>query len=148
MDVEVDPDTSKVRLLLATIAPDAGKAIYPSYVEGQMQGGTAQGLGWALNEEYVYDRNGVLRNTGLLDYRMPTCLDPPMIETLVVEVANPAHPLGIRGVGEVSLVPPPAAAANAIGVRMKELPMSPPRILKALLEHRALEQGVQRAAAD
>jgi xanthine dehydrogenase molybdenum-binding subunit len=152
VDVEVDPDTGKVRLLRATIAQDAGKAIHPSYVEGQMQGGTAQGLGWALNEEYVYDRNGVLRNTGLLDYRMPTCLDLPMIETLVVEVANPAHPLGIRGVGEVSIVPPPAAAANAIynaiGVRMKELPMSPPRILKALLEYRALEQGVQSAAAD
>jgi xanthine dehydrogenase molybdenum-binding subunit len=152
VDVEVDPDTGKVRLLRATIAQDAGKAIHPSYVEGQMQGGTAQGLGWALNEEYVYDRNGVLRNTGLLDYRMPTCLDLPMIETLVVEVANPAHPLGIRGVGEVSIVPPPAAAANAIynaiGVRMKELPMSPPRILKALLEHRALERGMQSAAAD
>jgi xanthine dehydrogenase molybdenum-binding subunit len=149
----VDPDTGKVRVLRATIAQDAGKAIHPSYVEGQMQGGTAQGLGWALNEEYVYDRNGILRNTGLLDYRMPTCLDMPMIETAVVEVANPAHPLGIRGVGEVSIVPPPAAAANAIahaiGIRMTELPMSPPRILKALLEHRAaMEHELQSAAAD
>jgi xanthine dehydrogenase molybdenum-binding subunit len=153
VDLEVDPDTGKVRVLRATIAQDAGKAIHPSYVEGQMQGGTAQGLGWALNEEYVYDRNGILRNTGLLDYRMPTCLDMPMIETVVVEVANPAHPLGIRGVGEVSIVPPPAAAANAIahaiGIRMTELPMSPPRILKALLEHRAaMEHDLQSAAAD
>jgi xanthine dehydrogenase molybdenum-binding subunit len=153
VDLEVDPDTGKVRVLRATIAQDAGKAIHPSYVEGQMQGGTAQGLGWALNEEYVYDRNGILRNTGLLDYRMPTCLDMPMIETAVVEVANPAHPLGIRGVGEVSIVPPPAAAANAIahaiGIRMTELPMSPPRILKALLEHRAaMEHELQSAAAD
>jgi CO/xanthine dehydrogenase Mo-binding subunit len=152
VDLEVDPDTGKVRVLRCTIAQDAGKAIHPSYVEGQMQGGTAQGLGWALNEEYVYDRNGILRNTGLLDYRMPTCLDLPMIETLVVEVANPAHPLGIRGVGEVSIVPPPAAAANAIyraiGIRMTELPMSPPRILTAILEHRAIEHELQSAAAD
>ena len=117
-----------------------------------MQGGTAQGLGWALNEEYVYDCNGILRNIGLLDYRMPTCLDLPMIETVVVEVANPLHPLGIRGVGEVSIVPPPAAAANAVygatGIRMTELPLSPPRILKAILEHRAMEHELQSAAAD
>ncbi len=152
VDVEVDPDTGKIKILRCSIAQDAGKAIHPSYVEGQMQGGTAQGLGWALNEEYVYDRNGVLRNTGLLDYRMPTCLDLPMIEAIVVEVANPAHPLGIRGVGEVSIVPPPAAVANAIyraiGVRMIELPMSPPRILKAMMEKRAMEQELHSAAAD
>ena len=130
VDVEVDPDTGKVQILRCTIAQDAGKAIHPSYVEGQMQGGTAQGLGWALNEEYFYDDKGMLRNFGLLDYRMPTCLDLPMIETVVVEDANPGHPLGVRGVGEVSIVPPPAAVANAIyraiGVRMTETPMSPP----------------------
>lgn len=152
VDVEVDPDTGKVKLRRATIAQDAGKAIHPSYVEGQMQGGTAQGLGWALNEEYVYDRNGILRNTGLLDYRMPTCLDLPMIEAIVVEVANPAHPLGIRGVGEVSIVPPPAAVANAIynaiGIRMTELPMSPPRVLKAILDRHPMAQELQSAAAD
>ncbi len=152
VDVEVDPDTGKLKILRCTIAQDAGKAIHPSYVEGQMQGGTAQGLGWGMNEEYVYDRNGILKNTGLLDYRMPTCLDLPMIETIVVEVANPAHPLGIRGVGEVSIVPPPAALANAIyraiGIRMTELPMSPPRILKALLDHRAMEHEIHSAAAD
>jgi xanthine dehydrogenase molybdenum-binding subunit len=136
VDVEVDPDTGKVQILRATIAQDAGKAIHPSYVEGQMQGGTAQGVGWALNEEYVYDAKGNLRNTGFLDYRMPTCLDLPLIETIVVEVPGPDNPMGIRGVGEVSIVPPPAAVANAIyravGVRMEELPMSPPRLLKAL----------------
>ena len=119
------------------MAQDAGKALHPSYVEGQMQGGTAQGLGWAFNEEYIYDDRGVLRNPGFLDYRMPTCLDLPMIETIVVEVPNPGHPLGVRGVGEVSIVPPPAAAANAIfaatGIRMTELPMSPPRLLKAMM---------------
>jgi xanthine dehydrogenase molybdenum-binding subunit len=151
VDVEVDPDTGKVQILRATVAQDAGKAIHPSYVEGQMQGGTAQGLGWALNEEYFYDSKGTLRNTALLDYRMPTCLDLPMIETAIVEIPNPIHPLGVRGVGEVSIVPPPAAVANAIykavGVRMTELPMSPPRVLKAILEHRRVHD-LQAAAAD
>ncbi len=150
VDVEVDPDTGKVQLLRCTIAQDAGKAIHPSYVEGQMQGGTAQGLGWALNEEYFYDDKGTLRNSGFLDYRMPTCLDLPMIETVVVEEANPGHPLGVRGVGEVSIVPPVAAVANAIyravGVRMTETPMSPPKLLKAMLKQRASTQ--HSAAAD
>jgi CO/xanthine dehydrogenase Mo-binding subunit len=139
VDVEVDPDTGKTQVLRATIAQDAGKAIHPSYVEGQMQGGTSQGLGWALNEEYVYDAKGNLRNAGFLDYRMPTCLDLPLIETCVVEVPNPAHPLGVRGVGEVSIVPPPAAVANAMyratGVRMRFTPMSPPRVLKAIMSN-------------
>jgi xanthine dehydrogenase molybdenum-binding subunit len=156
IDVEVDPDTGKVQILRCTVAQDAGKAIHPAYVEGQMQGGTAQGIGWALNEEYVYDAQGHLRNTGLLDYRMPTCLDLPMIETIIVEVPNPGHPLGVRGVGEVSIVPPPAAIANAIyravGVRMRELPMSPPRLLKAILEsgraYSPSAQEHQAAAAD
>jgi xanthine dehydrogenase molybdenum-binding subunit len=152
IDVEVDPDTGKVQILRATIAQDAGRAIHPSYVEGQMQGGLAQGIGWALNEEYVYDQHGTLRNAGLLDYRMPTCLDLPPIETLVVEVPNPSHPLGIRGVGEVSIVPPMAAVANAIyravGVRMTELPMSPPRLLGMLLRRRGDSLETQAAAAD
>lgn len=151
VDIEVDPDTGKSQILRCTIAQDAGKAIHPSYVEGQMQGGTVQGLGWALNEEYVYDAKGNLRNIGLLDYRMPTCLDMPMIETAIVEVPNPGHPLGIRGVGEVSIVPPPAAAANAIyhavGVRMTTLPMSPPRLLKAIIEKQQ-QVDAQAAAAD
>jgi len=151
VDVEVDPDTGKVKILRATVAQDVGKAIHPAYVEGQMQGGTAQGIGWALNEEYFYDDKGILRNTGLLDYRMPTCLDLPEIETIMVEVPTPGHPLGIRGVGEVPIVPPPAAVANAIyhatGVRMTELPMSPPRLLKAMLKKRATHDS-QAAAAD
>ncbi|MGH8010184.1 MAG: xanthine dehydrogenase family protein molybdopterin-binding subunit, partial [Candidatus Binatia bacterium] len=138
VDVEVDPETGKVTVLRYTAVQDAGKAIHPSYVEGQMQGGAAQGIGWALNEEYVYDENGTLRNAGFLDYRMPTCLDVPMIEAIIVEVPHPGHPLGVRGVGEVPIVPPVAAIANAIyraiGVRMRELPMSPPKLTKAMLE--------------
>ena len=149
VDVEVDPDTGKVQILRATVAQDVGKALHPSYVEGQMQGGTAQGIGWALNEEYYYDSRGTLRNSGLLDYRMPTCLDLPMIETAIVEVPAPGHPIGSRGVGEVSIVPPPAAVANAIaraiGMRLTELPMSPPRVLRAILMNRGRED--QAAAA-
>ena len=140
VDVEVDVETGKVDILRYTAAQDVGKAVHPSYVEGQIQGGVAQGVGWALNEEYFYDENGTMRNTGFLDYRMPTTLDLPMIEAILVEVPNPGHPIGIRGVGEVPIVPPPAAIANAIyravGVRMTELPMSPPKVCKAIAEKR------------
>ena len=115
---------------------DAGKAIHPSYVEGQIQGGVAQGIGWALNEEYYMSDEGQMMNSSLLDYRMPTSLDLPMIDTVIVEVPNPNHPFGVRGVGEVSIVPPMAAIANAIydavGVRMTELPMNPAAVRKAL----------------
>ncbi|HZO88972.1 MAG TPA: xanthine dehydrogenase family protein molybdopterin-binding subunit [Chthonomonadaceae bacterium] len=137
-DVEVDPETGKVDVIRYTAVQDAGKAIHPSYVEGQMQGGVTQGIGWALNEEYAYDEAGHLRNANLLDYRMPTTLDVPMIETIIVEVPNPGHPYGVRGAGEVPIVPPPAAIANAIydavGVRMRELPMSPPKVCEAILQ--------------
>ena len=138
VDVAVDPETGKVDVLRYTATQDVGKAVHPSYVEGQMQGAVAQGVGWALNEEYFYDEKGTLRNAGFLDYRMPTTLDLPLIETILIEVPNPGHPIGIRGVGEVPIVPPPAAIANAIyravGVRMTELPMSPPKVAKAVLE--------------
>lgn len=139
VDVEVDVETGKVEILRYTAAQDVGRAIHPSYVEGQLQGGAAQGVGWALNEEYVYDDKGRLLNASLLDYRMPTALDLPMIDTVLVEVANPGHPYGVRGVGEVPIVPPAAAVANAIyratGVRMTELPMSPARIVATLAGH-------------
>ncbi len=137
-DVEVDPETGKVDVIRFTAVQDAGKAIHPSYVEGQMQGGVAQGIGWALNEEYVYDEAGHLRNATLLDYRMPTTLDVPLIETIIVEVPNPSHPYGVRGAGEVPIVPPPAAIANAIhdavGVRLQELPMAPAKVCAAILQ--------------
>jgi xanthine dehydrogenase molybdenum-binding subunit len=135
-DVEVDPETGKVTILRYTAVQDVGKAIHPSYVEGQMQGGVVQGIGWALNEEYVYNAEGRMLNASFLDYRMPTSLDLPMIETIIVEVPNPGHPYGVRGVGEVPIVPPLAAIANAIahatGVRLYEVPMSPPRVVKAM----------------
>lgn len=136
VDVEVDPETGKVTILRYTAAQDVGKAVHPSYVEGQIQGGVAQGIGWGLNEEYFYDAHGHLLNASLLDYRMPVAPDLPMIDTLIVEVANPGHPYGVRGVGEVPIVPPAGALANAIyraiGVCVTHLPMSPRTILEAL----------------
>jgi CO/xanthine dehydrogenase Mo-binding subunit len=136
VDVEVDPETGKVTILRYTAVQDAGKAIHPSYVEGQMQGGAVQGIGWALNEEYFMGDDGAMQNTSLLDYRMPTALDLPMIDTVIVEVANPQHPYGVRGVAEVALVAPLAAVTNAIydaiGVRIYELPAKPAAVRKAI----------------
>lgn len=140
VDVEVDVELGKVQILRYTAAQDAGTAIHPSYVEGQIQGGAVQGIGWALNEEYWYDEHGEMRNPTYLDYRIPTCYDVPMIDTIIVEVPDPQHPYGVRGVGEVPICPPPAAIANAIydavGVRMHQLPMSPPRLLAKILQEK------------
>jgi CO/xanthine dehydrogenase Mo-binding subunit len=141
VDVEVDKETGRVTILRYTVVQDAGKAVHPSYVEGQYQGGAVQGIGWALNEEYIYGEDGTLQNAGFLDYRIPVASDVPMIDTVIVEVPNPRHPHGVRGVGETPIVPPMAAIANAIaqatGIRFTELPMSPPKVLKAIDEARA-----------
>jgi CO/xanthine dehydrogenase Mo-binding subunit len=135
-DIEVDPETGKTQVLRYAVIQDAGKAIHPDYVEGQFQGAAAQGIGWALNEEYVYGADGRLQNPGFLDYRIPVCSDLPMLDATILEIPNPTHPYGVRGVGETSIVPPLAAIANAVsnavGVRMTHIPMSPPRILKAI----------------
>ena len=105
-------------------------------MEGQIQGGAAQGIGWALNEEYYMGEDGGMQNTSLLDYRMPTSLDLPMIDAVIVEVNNPGHPFGVRGVGEANIAPPLAALANAIhdaaGARMTELPMNPQAVVSAI----------------
>ena len=147
-DVEVDAETGRVLVTRYTVCQDAGKALHPSYVEGQMQGGAAQGIGWAINEEYIFNADGVMQNAGFLDYRMPVALDLPMIDTVIVEVPNPRHPYGVRGVGEVPIVPPLAAVANAVhaavGVRMTTCPMSPPRVLA---EIKAKARSPQAAAA-
>ncbi|MCI0812334.1 MAG: xanthine dehydrogenase family protein molybdopterin-binding subunit [Chloroflexi bacterium] len=135
VDVEVDPDTGKTIVTRMTAIQDAGKAIHPSYVEGQMQGGSVQGIGWALNEEYYMREDGSMANSTLLDYRMPTSLDLPMIDTVIVEVASPDHPYGVRGVGEANIVPPTPAIANAVqnatGTRMANLPINPVAIMEA-----------------
>ena len=135
-DVEVDVDLGIVRVIRYTAVQDVGRAIHPAYVEGQMQGGVAQGIGWALNEEYIYNKQGKVDNPGFLDYRMPVCSDLPMLDTIMVEVPNPKHPQGVKGVGEVPLVPVMAAVANAVhsalGKRFYSLPMSPPKVVEVL----------------
>ena len=139
VDIEVDPETGKVDILRYTAFQDVGTAVHPSYVEGQIQGGTVQGIGWALNEEYYMSDDGAMLNASLLDYRMPVALDLPMIEPVMLEVPNPAHPYGVKGVGEANIVPPLAAIANAIydavGVRMYELPMNPQSVTKAIADN-------------
>ncbi|MBZ8119528.1 xanthine dehydrogenase family protein molybdopterin-binding subunit [Roseovarius sp. LXJ103] len=136
-DLEVDPETGHTQVLRYTVFQDAGKAVHPDYVEGQMQGGAVQGIGWALNEEYIYGEDGRLENAGFLDYRVPVASDLPSIDTVILEIPNPGHPYGVRGVGETPIVPPLAALANAasraIGARMTELPMSPPKLLAAIM---------------
>jgi len=131
-------------VLRYTAFHDVGQAIHPAYVEGQMQGGAAQGIGWALNEEYIYNKKGQVDDPGFLDYRMPVCSDLPMLDAVMIEVPNPKHPQGIRGVGEVPLVPPLAAISSAVcralGIRFYALPMSPPKVLVAL------DAGMKQAA--
>ena len=135
-DVEVDTETGYVKILRFVAAQDVGRAIHPAYCKGQINGGVVQGIGWALNEEYIYDKNGHLENPGFLDYRIPVASDVPMIDAIIVEVPNPNHPYGVKGVAEANIVPPMAAIANAIhratGKRLTDLPMSPPKVLAAL----------------
>lgn len=142
-DVEVDVDLGIVRVIRYTAVQDVGRAVHPSYVEGQLQGGVSQGIGWALNEEYIYTRDGKVDNPGFLDYRMPVCSDLPMLDCILVEVPNPKHPQGVKGVGEVPLVPVMAAVANAVhnalGKRYYALPMSPPKVLEGLEVAQAAE---------
>ena len=138
-DAEVDKETGRTTITRYTAIQDAGKAIHPDYVEGQLQGGAVQGIGWALNEEYLYNDEGALENPGFLDYRIPVASDLPFIDTVIVEVPNPLHPFGVKGVGEVPIVPPMPAIAEAVyqstGVRFRELPLNPPKIMAALLDN-------------
>jgi xanthine dehydrogenase molybdenum-binding subunit len=135
-DVEVDPDTGQVTILRYTAFQDVGKALNPTAVEGQIEGSVVQGLGWALTEHIAYAPDGRVLNASMLDYRMPTALDVPPIECVIIEVPVPGVPYGLRGVGEVPIVPVAAAVGNAIrravGVRMTEMPMTPERVLRAI----------------
>jgi CO/xanthine dehydrogenase Mo-binding subunit len=141
VDVEVDKETGKTTILRYTAFQDVGTAIHPSYVEGQIQGGVAQGIGMALTEEYHYGPDGRMQNSSYLDYRMPTALDLPMIETVLIEVPNPGHPYGVRGVGEVCIVPPLAAVqqavAEATGLRFNHLPITPRAMVEELYKDEA-----------
>jgi len=135
-DIEVDRATGRVWVTRMTCFQDVGRAIHPDYVEGQLQGAMAQAIGWALTEEYIYNKRGQLDNPGFLDYRMPVASDLPKLECGIIEIPNPKHPQGVKGVGEVPLVPGMAAIANAVydalGIRFTHLPMSPPKVLDAL----------------
>jgi CO/xanthine dehydrogenase Mo-binding subunit len=137
-DVAVDQETGITTITRYTAVQDVGTAIHPDYVEGQMQGGAVQGIGWALNEEYVFNAGGAMDNPGFLDYRMPVCSDLPMIDTVMVEKPNPNHPYGVKGVGEAPIVPPLGAVGNAvsraIGKRVTHLPLSPARVHAAITQ--------------
>ncbi len=135
-DVEVDPETGRVTILRYTAFQDVGRALNPVAVEGQIEGSVSQGLGWALTEGFDYAADGRLRNASLLDYRMPTALDLPQIDCVLIETPVPNVPYGVRGVAEMPIVPVAAAVGNAIrraiGVRMTQMPMTPERIVTAL----------------
>jgi len=136
VDVEVDPETGQVTVLRYTAFQDVGRALNPAAVEGQMQGSVVQGLGWALTEAIDYDEAGRVRNASLLDFRLPTALDVPPIDCVIIETPVPGVPYGLRGVGEVPIVPVAGAVANAIrraiGVRVTSMPMTPERVLAAI----------------
>jgi CO/xanthine dehydrogenase Mo-binding subunit len=136
--VRVDPDTGAVTVLGHVIAQDVGRALNPALVTGQMQGGTAQGLGWALFEELAYDEHGQPATGSFVEYAMPTAGGVPWIDTEIVEVPAPEGPFGAKGVGEAPVVAAPGAVANAIAaatgsVRMRRLPMTPERVWRALV---------------
>ena len=135
-DVEVDPETGQVTILRYTAFQDVGRALNPVAVEGQIEGSVVQGLGWALTEAIDYGPDGRARNASLLDYRMPTALDVPPIEVVLIETPVPGVPYGVRGVGEMPIVPPAAVIGNAIrravGVRVNHMPMTPERVLAAI----------------
>jgi CO/xanthine dehydrogenase Mo-binding subunit len=135
--VRVDRDTGAVTVLRHVIAQDVGRALNPALVEGQMRGGTAQGLGWALLEELAHDAHGQLTTGTFVDYALPTASTTPAIDTEIVEVPAPEGPFGAKGVGEAPVSGVPGAVANAIaaatgGVRMSRLPMTPERVWQEL----------------
>jgi CO/xanthine dehydrogenase Mo-binding subunit len=145
--VRVDPDTGAVTPLAHVVAQDVGRALNPALVEGQMHGGAAQGLGWALLEQLVHDPSGQVVTGTFVDYSMPTAGSVPEIDAQIVEVPAPEGPYGAKGVGEAPVVGAPAAVANAVsaatgGVRLRQLPMTPERVWRALREG-----DIQRSSA-
>ena len=137
--VRVDRETGEVELLRHVIAQDVGRALNPALVEGQMRGGATQGIGWALFEELAHDEDGRLLTGSFLTYAIPVAERVPEIDTLIVEVPAPDGPYGAKGIGEAPVVAVAPAIANAVaaavGVRIHELPMTPPRVWAALEEN-------------
>jgi CO/xanthine dehydrogenase Mo-binding subunit len=134
-EVEVDEETGEVRILRIVAAHDVGRALNVTTTEGQMEGATAQGVGYALFEEVKFEK-GVMLTPSFLTYRIPTALDLPSVESLLVETIDPAGPFGAKGVAEPAMTPTTPAIANAIydavGVRVKELPITPQKVLEEL----------------
>jgi xanthine dehydrogenase molybdenum-binding subunit len=134
-DVEVDKETGKIKVLSFAVVQDVGKAINPMSIEGQIQGAVVQGIGWSLMEGYSFD-NGIILNDNLMDYRLPTASDVPMIDANIIEVASKNGVYGLRHVGEPPMIPTLAAITNAVyaatGVRFNELPMNPEAVYNGL----------------
>jgi CO/xanthine dehydrogenase Mo-binding subunit len=144
--VRVDRETGEIELLGYAIAQDVGRALNPALVEGQMRGGAAQSIGWALLEQLTHDDDGRLLTGSFLDYAIPTAERVPDIDTLIVEVPAPDGPYGAKGIGEAPVIPGPAAIANAVaaavGVRLRELPMTPARVWAELQQQRRGQTSV------
>jgi carbon-monoxide dehydrogenase large subunit len=138
VDLEVDTETGKIRVHRVAAAHDVGKALNPMAVEGQIEGGVVQGLGTGIFEEVIYDGKGKMMNPNFRDYRVPTAVDAPLIVPIIVEATHQEGPFGAKGIGEMTLVSTPTAVGNAIynatGIRLKELPATPERLLKHLKE--------------
>jgi len=139
VDLSVDQATGKVTINRYVVAQDVGFAINPTYIEGQIEGGVAQGIGQALSEEIAY-QDGRVMNANLTDYKMPTAMDVPDIESIIVECRSAAGPYGAKGVGEPPCIQPPAAIGNAIaaatGCWPRSLPMTAEKISAALRAER------------
>ncbi len=139
-EVEVDTETGQVRVIKMAAAHDVGKAINPGIVEGQIEGGVLMGVGYALSEEIRYDEKGRQLQDSIHKYMLPTAEDRPEIDAIIVEAEDPTGPFGAKGVGETGLVPTAGAVANAVynaaGIRLKEIPLTPEKVFRALQEKR------------
>jgi CO/xanthine dehydrogenase Mo-binding subunit len=150
--VKVDPESGAVGVLHYVIVQDVGKALNPAIVEGQLHGGATQGLGWALREAMQFDDMGQNLTGTFLDYALPTSLDTPVFETILVEVPAPDGPYGAKGIGEGPVCGAAAAVANAIaaatGVRFRTMPMTPPRVWQGLIAANGAGAATATAARD
>jgi xanthine dehydrogenase molybdenum-binding subunit len=139
-EVEVDEETGKVMVLRVVAAHDAGKAINPDIVEGQIEGAIVQGIGYALSERIICGKEGKPENTNFLDYKVLFAADMPEIESHIIETDDPEGPFGAKGIGEPGLIPTAPAIANAVedavGVRITDLPISQEKVLEGLKKQR------------
>ena len=141
VDLEIDKETGEIEILKFVAAHDVGKAVNPAIVEAQIEGSVAQGMGFSLTEDMIYDKNGRMLNPNFTDYKVPRAKDMPKVESIIVEDPEPSGPFGAKGVGEIGIAPAPGAIANAIyeatGVWMKDLPFTKEKVLKAVEQYEA-----------